>query len=110
MKSYDARALAAGAPSNGNRPGTALAYDAPDARVVVFRIDPGQAVSPHTSPSTVILSIAAGRGTVSGAEGERPVCAGDVIAYEPNEPHGMRADGEQLVVLAVIAPGPGRAR
>ena len=49
------------------------------------------------------LSVA---GLVSGVDGELEVTAGVVIAYEPGEPHGMRAPTEELTLLAVIAPRP----
>ncbi|HEU4643392.1 MAG TPA: cupin domain-containing protein [Gemmatimonadaceae bacterium] len=111
MKTYDPRIEGAGAvASREDRPASALVHDAPDARLVVFRIEPGQEVAPHTSPSTVILTIAEGSGVVLGGDGERAVRAGEVVAYEPNERHGMRALDERLVVLAVIAPRPGAAR
>ena len=44
---------------------------------------------------------------VSGHDGERIVHPGEIVAYDANEPHGMRAGDEQLVVAAVIAPRPG---
>ena len=88
------------------KPATALVHDCADARVVLFRIDPGQEVPVHTSASTVLLTIVSGSGTVIGAEGEQQVTAGDLVAYEANEPHGMRAGSEQLVISAVIAPRP----
>jgi len=101
-------ALAAAAVAvNSSRPATAIAHDAPDARLVVFRIGAGQAVAPHTSTSSVIMVIAAGSGWVQDETDERAVKAGDVIAFEPHERHGMRADAEELVVLAIIAPRPG---
>ena len=96
-----------------DRPATAIVHDGADARLVVFRIEPGQSVAPHTSASTVVLSIVAGSGMVSGATGatdERQVHAGDLVIYEPNEVHGMRALEQQFVVLATIAPRPGAAR
>jgi quercetin dioxygenase-like cupin family protein len=34
------------------------------------------------------------------------VRAGDIVAYAPEEKHGMRALDEQLVLAAVIAPRP----
>lgn len=40
-------------------------------------------------------------------EGELPVGAGDMIAFAPDEPHGMRAAGGQLVLAALITPRPG---
>ena len=101
-------ALAAAAvAANSSRPATAIAHDAPDARLVVFRIGAGQTVTPHVSPSSVVLVVAAGAGFVLGDEGERAVGAGDVISFEPNERHGMRAEAQELVVLAVITPRPG---
>lgn len=90
-----------------SRPATALLHDVADARVVVFRIEPGQEVAPHTSTSTVLLSVISGRGTVSGASGASAVSAGDLVAYEVGELHGMRAGDEQLVLVAIITPRPG---
>lgn len=108
MKVYDARVTAAQAVANHpDRPATALLHDSADARVVMFRIEPGQEVPVHTSTSTVLLVIVAGTGTVAGGDGDRRVGPGDIVAYDPQEPHGMRADGEQLVIAAIIAPRPG---
>jgi quercetin dioxygenase-like cupin family protein len=100
-------ALAAGAVANTpSRPATTIAHDCADARVVVFRIEPGQEVTRHTSPSTVMLTIVSGNGIVTGAEGDRAVRAGELVTYDPKEPHGMRATDETLVIAAVIAPRP----
>lgn len=111
MNTYELRQFAARAVSaKQDRPATAIVHDAPDARMVVFRIEPGQAVAPHTSTSTVVLSVVAGSGIVSGATGERAVAPGALVVYEPNELHGMRATDEQLVVLATIAPRPAAVR
>jgi quercetin dioxygenase-like cupin family protein len=84
----------------------ALIHDAADVRLIVFRIAPGQAVPVHTSGSTVVLHVLSGSGTVSGADGERSVAPGTVVAYEPGEPHGMRATTEELTLLATITPRP----
>jgi quercetin dioxygenase-like cupin family protein len=107
MKNHSMPALAAGAVANSpDRPATTLAHDCADVRVVLFRIEPGQAVPSHTSPSTVVLMIVSGSGIVLGAEGDRTARAGDLVSYERDEPHGMRATDEQLVIAAVIAPRP----
>lgn len=107
MRAYDAIALAAAAvAARPDRPATALVHDAPEARLVVFRIEPGQQVAPHTSPSAVILVALSGQGLVLGADGEHPLRAGEVVAYEPNEVHGMRATNEPFQLLAIIAPRP----
>jgi quercetin dioxygenase-like cupin family protein len=99
-----ARAASGAAPG---RPATAILHDAPDARLVVFRLAPGQAVPPHRSASTVALSVLEGRGTLSGGDGERACAAGDVVVYAPDELHGMRADDAELLLLATITPRPG---
>jgi len=107
VKSYDPAAAAGTAvAAHPDRPAMALMHDAPGVRLIVFRIAPGQAVPVHTSPSTVVLHVLSGSGLVHGAEGEREVTAGTVVAYEPREPHGMRATTEELTLLAVIAPRP----
>jgi quercetin dioxygenase-like cupin family protein len=89
------------------RPATAILLDEPDARLVVFRISAGQSVAPHRNPSTVMLSVLHGEGFVSGADGERSCRAGDLFTFEPNETHGMRADGSELFLMATITPRPG---
>jgi quercetin dioxygenase-like cupin family protein len=81
-------------------------HDSADARLVVFRIEAGQAVMPHTSTATVILSVIAGTGIVSGGSEEREVSAGDIVVFDPNELHGMRATDDTLVIVATIAPRP----
>jgi len=108
MKVHNTPALAAAAvAAQAGRPATSIVHDSADARVVLFRLEPGQRVAVHTSPSTVLLIVIAGSGMVSGADGERHVETGDLVAYDEREPHGLRAEAEQLVIAAVIAPRPG---
>jgi quercetin dioxygenase-like cupin family protein len=107
MKVVNIAESAVKAVSPAGRVATALVHDSSDARIVVFRIESGQEVPVHTSTSTVLLTIVSGSGVVIGAEGERTVRAGDIVAYDAHEPHGMRALEGQLVIAAVIAPRPG---
>jgi quercetin dioxygenase-like cupin family protein len=109
MKVYHVSEIAGSAvAAHADRPATSLVHDASDARVVLFRIEPGQAVPVHTSASTVLLTIVSGSGVVVGSgDEERHVRPGDIVAYDAHEPHGMRAESERLVVAAVIAPRPG---
>ena len=109
MKVHDTESIASAAISaQPGRPASALMHDSADARVVLFRIDPGQEVAVHTSTSSVLLSIVSGEGTVSGSDGEKVVRAGDFVTYAPGEPHGMRAGATRFVIAAVIAPRPGK--
>jgi quercetin dioxygenase-like cupin family protein len=108
MQIYDARKLAAEAvAARADRPATAVVHDSTDVRLLVFRIQPGQAVATHTNASTVVLTVVEGTGIVTGAEGERAVGGGDVIVFAPREPHGMRSIDADFILIAAIAPRSG---
>lgn len=108
MRVFDLRRAASEArAANASRPATATVHDSADARLVIFRLAPGQSVAPHRNASTVMLTAVAGRAIVTGGDGEREIGPGDVVVYEPNETHGMRAVNEEAVLLATIAPRPG---
>ncbi len=106
-----ARTAVAASPT---RPATAVIHDSDDARLVVFRIAPGQSVPAHRSPATVLLSVLEGTALLSserrGEEEDRPVRAGDTVVFEPNELHGMRATNDTVLLLATITPRPGTRR
>jgi quercetin dioxygenase-like cupin family protein len=101
------RAASEARAASATRPATATVYDSADARLVVFRLAPSQSVAPHRNASTVMLTAIAGRALVSGDDGEREIGPGDVVVYDPNETHGMRAVDEEAVLLATITPRPG---
>jgi quercetin dioxygenase-like cupin family protein len=84
-----------------------IILDTPDVRLIVFRLEPGQSVAPHHNASTVMLTVLAGEGILSGGDGERHCVSGEHIVYEPAETHGMRAVDSELLLLATITPRPG---
>jgi len=100
-------AAAAAVQAHPARPATAIVHDSDQARLVVFRIEPGQQVAPHTSTSAVMLLGLGGTGVVSGADGDAAFGPGDLASYQPGELHGMRADDATFTLVAVIAPRPG---
>ena len=107
MIALDPRTAAYNAVGRTARPATAILFDSADVRLVVFRLEPGQAVPPHQSTSSVMLTVLQGEGWVSDAKAERMCAVGDVVCYEPNELHGMRAGDRPLHLLATITPRPG---
>jgi quercetin dioxygenase-like cupin family protein len=107
MKRFDPAAIAREAtPAAPGRPTMTIAHDVDDGRLVIFRLDPGQKVATHTSQSSVILHVVSGRGFVTGGEREEEAHAGEMFAFAPAEPHGMRAGEEPFVVAAIITPRP----
>lgn len=112
MKTLDPLGAARSAVApNKDRPATAVIHDTDDLRLVVFRIAPGQAVPPHRSVSSVMLTVLEGSGTLAGESNgelvEQTFSAGDSVAYEPNEKHGMTANETEMLLLATITPRPG---
>ena len=93
--------------ANATRPATAVIHDSDDVRLVVFRLEPGQEVAPHTSKASVTLTVLEGTGIITGDNEEVRCKQGEVVAYAPNELHGMRADAEEFLLLAAITPRPG---
>ena len=103
MKVINVQAAAAAAVSSSPmRPATAAIHDVPVVRLVVFRIEPGQQVAPHTNPGTVLLTVLSGCGTISGDGETHEVGEGSVVAYSPGELHAMRAGDEPFCLLATI--------
>jgi quercetin dioxygenase-like cupin family protein len=90
-----------------DRHATALLHDEANVRVVAFRLERGQEVPSHTSPSTVLVHVLAGRGTFTGADdAAAELGAGASALFFPGEPHGIVAGDEGVAFLAVIAPRP----
>ncbi len=81
-----------------------LLHDSDEARFVLFCLEPGQEIEPHTSSSSVTILVVEGRGKWLG-DRESDFKKGDICFYEPLEPHGFRAD-ERCVLLAAITPAP----
>ena len=108
MKTLDVLTAASQAVApNPNRPATATLHDSADLRLIVFRLAAGQSVPPHRNASTVAITAISGQGFIRGGDEEQAVNAGDTVVFEPNELHGMRAHGSELVLLATITPRPG---
>ena len=97
--------LTAEAPKS-TAPGMEIIHESDDARLVVFRLEPGQKLTEHTSPSTVVLTVLQGTGIIDSAAGERSMSAGELVVFEPRELHGLHATEERFVVLATLAPRP----
>lgn len=90
-----------------DRPASAVIHDEPNARVVAFRLLPGQRVPEHTSDSTVVVHVVSGSGVFEGADASVTLSAGEAAVYAPGELHAMAAGDEPLQFLAVITPRPG---
>jgi quercetin dioxygenase-like cupin family protein len=101
----------AATPARPDRPAMVVVSDEAAARLLLFRLAPGQTVPPHRNASLVMLTVLQGTGTivgeVDGATTAHGCRGGDLFVFEPGELHGMSAGDEELVLLATIAPRTG---
>ncbi len=84
-----------------------LVYEDANAKVIRFHLKEGQEIKPHRSPSSVFISVLAGKLSfyLGSEEKEEVLEKGATVFYEPEELHGFRAL-ENSVVQAVITPNP----
>lgn len=75
---------------------------------MLFALEPGQTLPTHSAPSDVLMLVHQGAGTFKLGEKTIEGKAGDLIVAPFGQPHGFIAK-ERLVVLAIIAPDPGKA-
>lgn len=85
---------------------TEVLHSCQDMRVILLSLQPGQAVAPHTSSSSVCLHVIGGSGELLVGDEWAPTDTGMIRFYPPGESHGIRATAEPLVVLATMAPRP----
>ena len=82
-----------------------LIHDSERCRVVLFCLEAGQEVTPHTSRSEVLFYGVEGQGTISIGADEIIIEEGTLVACPQMVPHGIKAE-ERNVVLAIITPRP----
>lgn len=82
-----------------------VVFDTPEIKIVEFAIPKFHEISAHTNPSKVTLYCVKGKGKFLKNNTWIEVQEGDIIIYDNNEPHGMKAD-EDTIVMAMITPSP----
>jgi uncharacterized cupin superfamily protein len=76
--------------------------------VEILRVRPGKAPYPYHSHSAQweFYHVISGKGRVRHAGGSSPVVAGDACIFKPGEPHQFVNDGEEDLVIYVVADNP----
>lgn len=76
--------------------------------VEIQRIPPGKTAYPFHlhSAQWEFYHVISGRGHARDAAGNTPIEAGDAFLFKPNEPHQLVNDGDQDLVVYVIADNP----
>jgi uncharacterized cupin superfamily protein len=76
--------------------------------VEILRLAPGQTPYPYHSHSAQweLYHVLSGRGLVRHDDGTTPIQNGDAFIFGPGEAHGLSNNGEEDLVLMVIADNP----
>ena len=76
--------------------------------IEILRIEPGKTPYPYHSHSAQweFYHVISGSGQVRHDEGTTPVEADDAFIFRPGEAHGITNDGEQDLILYVVADNP----
>ena len=88
-----------------SKPVSKILYDSEKVRAVLFCLDAGQEVAPHTVVPKVTMLVISGSGAFTVGDQTHEVEPGSFVVCESNEAHGMKAK-EKMTVLATIAPRP----
>jgi uncharacterized cupin superfamily protein len=76
--------------------------------VEILRIKPGKTPYPYHSHSAQweFYHVIAGSGKVRHKDGTTPIETGDAFIFEPDQPHQMINDGQEVLELYVVADNP----
>jgi quercetin dioxygenase-like cupin family protein len=82
-----------------------MLYDAPEMRVALMCMEPGQELKPHKAPLRLMMYCVEGKGTFTVGEETIEADGKTAILCDPMVPHGFSAArGDRLVVMAVVTP------
>jgi quercetin dioxygenase-like cupin family protein len=95
---------------NAEKMGKATLFESSRLLVGLNSFEPGQEHALHAHEGMdKVYQVLAGRGRFLLEAGEEPMEPGTMLIAPEGVPHGIRNDGdERLVVLAILAPGPGK--
>ncbi|MCF6157792.1 MAG: cupin domain-containing protein [wastewater metagenome] len=82
-----------------------ILFDSDAMRMVLFCLEKGQEVPPHTAQPQVVMLVISGKGSFLIGDKTYQVKPDSVAVCKSMEAHGIKAD-EQMVVLASIIPRP----
>jgi quercetin dioxygenase-like cupin family protein len=82
-----------------------MLFDAPEMRVALMCLEPGQKLTPHKAPMRLLMYVVEGKGTFTIGEEKIEADEKTCLPCDPMVEHGFDANkGEKLVVMAVVTP------
>jgi mannose-6-phosphate isomerase-like protein (cupin superfamily) len=95
---------------SADKMGKSTIFESPRLLVGLNAFEPGQSHALHAHAGMdKVYSVVEGEGVFLLEDRELPMAPGDVLVAPEGVPHGVRNTGtRRLLVLAILAPGPGK--
>ena len=92
----------------GRKPKSTDIFERHPFDVEILRVEPGMRPYPYHSHSAQweFYHVISGTGSVRHAGGTEKIEPGDAFIFKPNEPHQLVNDGEEDLILYVVADNP----
>ena len=82
-------------------------YETPELVSILVSLKGGQEIPPHILPSEIVMQVVSGEGSFYKGNEMPDVKEGALVVCGPNEPHGIKAKTDMVVLIAKV---PGNAR
>lgn len=84
-------------------PNKKILYETPELTSILISLKVGQEIPAHTLSSEVIMHVVSGEGRFYTGSGTPEVKEGALVVCGPNEPHGIMAKTDMVVLVAKVA-------
>lgn len=84
-------------------PNKKVLYETPVLTSILVSLKGGQEIPAHTLPSEVIMHVVSGEGSFYTGSGTQEVKEGSLVVCGPDEPHGIKAKADMVVLVAKAA-------
>ena len=84
-------------------PNKKVLYETPELTSILISLKGGQEIPAHTLSSEVIMHVISGEGSFYTGSGTSEVKEGSLVVCGPNEPHGIVAKTNMVVLVAKVA-------
>lgn len=103
MRHWDLNAIET---PDGSRSPVVLHSQEGERRVVLVRLEPGQALNEHQVKEAALVLVVEGRARVEAGDESVDATGGMLFRFEPDERHSVTSDGGARLLL-MLAPWPG---
>lgn len=83
-------------------PNKKVLAETPELTTILISLKAGQEIPAHSLPLEIIMHVVSGEGSFYKGTENPEVKSGALVVFEPNEPHGVRAKTDMVVLLVKV--------